>query len=293
MVESLKEKVLRITLEELDLSVRSYNCLKRAGINTVKDLSEKTYEDMLEVRNLGKKSLEEVIQKLASLGLALKESEPKGYKCFRDVYHKLAIVLDNGYCFDTFQMMAESSKQKVVPDGIQVNSALVYGYIDKMCGFSYKVLGLTYYEDGDYTLVWPNDEVGLTVRGECFKVFELIPIENKALLKRYAREIQITNEGYSNENDEQLRAITYLDKFRHYDCPDDILAILYVQGLKPEKIWVRPTQYIGDKENRHYFLSTLLNEPFSDYGVHYKDQVVLVIDNQNGEDMAICFPGSK
>ena len=86
MVESLKEKVLRITLEELDLSVRSYNCLKRAGINTVKDLSEKTYEDMLEVRNLGKKSLEEVIQKLASLGLALKESKPKGYKCFRDVF---------------------------------------------------------------------------------------------------------------------------------------------------------------------------------------------------------------
>jgi DNA-directed RNA polymerase subunit alpha len=77
MVESLKEKVLRITLEELDLSVRSYNCLKRAGINTVKDLSEKTYEDMLKVRNLGKKSLEEVIQKLVSLGLALKESDPK------------------------------------------------------------------------------------------------------------------------------------------------------------------------------------------------------------------------
>ena len=61
MVESLKEKVLRITLEELDLSVRSYNCLKRAGINTVKDITETTYEDMLEVRNLGKKSLEEVI----------------------------------------------------------------------------------------------------------------------------------------------------------------------------------------------------------------------------------------
>ena len=134
MVESLKEKVLRITLEELDLSVRSYNCLKRAGINTVEDLSEKTYEDMLKVRNLGKKSLEEVIQKLASLGLALKESTPKGYKCFRDVYHKLAIVIDNGYCFDTFKMMEQGSKNKVVPEGIEVNSALVYGYIDKVCG---------------------------------------------------------------------------------------------------------------------------------------------------------------
>ena len=66
-----------------------------------------------------------------------------------------------------------------------------------------------------------------------------------------------------------------------------------MQGLKPEKIWVRPTQYIGDKEDRHYFFAMLLNEPFSDYGVHYKDQVVLVIDNQNGEDIAICFLSSK
>ena len=212
-----------------------------------------------------------------------------GYKSFRDVYHKLAIVLDNGYCFNTFNLMQE----KVVPDGIQMNSALVYGYIDKMCGFSYKVLGLTYYEDGDYTLVWPNDEVGLTVRGECFKEFELIPIENKALQKRYARDIEITNSCYSNENDEALRAITYLDKFRHYDCPDDILAILYMQGMKPEKIWIRPTQFIGDKGGRRYFFAKLLNEPFSDYGVHNGDQVVLVIDSQDGEDIALCFPNTN
>ena len=282
----MREKVLNITLEELDLSVRSYNCLKRAGINTVRDLSQKTYEDMLTVKNLGKKSLEEVICKLTSLGLELRESTPKGYKSFRDVYHKLAIVLDNGYCFDTFHM----TQPKVVPEGIQVNSALVYGYIDKACGFSYKVLGLTYYEDGDYTLVWPNDEVGLTVRGECFKVFEFVPIENKALLKRYARDIQITNEGYSDANDELLRSLTFLDPFRHYDCPDDILALLYVHGLQPEKIWVRPIEYAGEKEGRRYLLAQLLNEPFSDYGVHYKDQVVLVIDNQDGEDIAICFP---
>ena len=289
MQESKVEKVLNITIEELNLSVRSYHCLKRAGLNTVGDLIEKTYEQMCEVKNLSKKSLEEVINKLACLGLSLKESAPKGYKCFRDVYHKLAIVLDNGYCFDTFNM----TQPKIVPEGIEVNSALVYGYIDKTCGFSYKVLGLTYYEDGDYTLVWPNDEVGLTVRGECFKAFELIPIENKALLKRYARDIQITNEGYSDENDEQLRAMTCLDKFRHHDCPDDILAVLYVQGLKPEKIWVRPTQYMGDKETRHFFFARLLNEPFSDYGVHSGEQIILVIDNQDGEDVAFCFPSSK
>lgn len=73
--EDKKEKVLEMTIEELDLSVRSYNCLKRAGINTVQELTERTMEDMMKVRNLGKKSLEEVEQKLQALGLSLKQSE--------------------------------------------------------------------------------------------------------------------------------------------------------------------------------------------------------------------------
>jgi DNA-directed RNA polymerase subunit alpha len=73
--ETKKEKVLEMTIEELDLSVRSYNCLKRAGINTVEDLTNRTEEDMMKVRNLGRKSLEEVIQKLQALGLSLAPSE--------------------------------------------------------------------------------------------------------------------------------------------------------------------------------------------------------------------------
>ena len=73
--ETKKEKVLEMTIEELDMSVRSFNCLKRAGIDTVEDLTNRTEEDMIKVRNLGKKSLEEVIQKLRSLGLDLKKEE--------------------------------------------------------------------------------------------------------------------------------------------------------------------------------------------------------------------------
>jgi DNA-directed RNA polymerase subunit alpha len=73
--ETKKEKVLEMTIEELDLSVRSYNCLKRAGINTVEDLTNKTEDDMMKVRNLGRKSLEEVLQKLKALGLSLTPSE--------------------------------------------------------------------------------------------------------------------------------------------------------------------------------------------------------------------------
>ena len=73
--EGGKEKVLEMTIEELDLSVRSFNCLKRAGINTVEDLINKSEEDMMKVRNLGRKSLEEVIWKLASLGFSLRKDD--------------------------------------------------------------------------------------------------------------------------------------------------------------------------------------------------------------------------
>ena len=73
--ETKKEKVFEMTIEELDLSVRSYNCLKRAGINTVEDLTLKKEEEMMKVRNLGRKSLDEVFNKLQALGLSFAPSE--------------------------------------------------------------------------------------------------------------------------------------------------------------------------------------------------------------------------
>lgn len=73
--DNSKEKVLDLTIDELDLSVRSFNCLKRAGINTVEDLINKSEEDMMKVRNLGRKSLEEVIAKLNSFGFSLKKED--------------------------------------------------------------------------------------------------------------------------------------------------------------------------------------------------------------------------
>ena len=71
----LKAKIMEMTIEELDLSVRSYNCLKRAGINNVEDLSARSEDDMMKVRNLGRKSLEEVLNKMTELGLSLTPSE--------------------------------------------------------------------------------------------------------------------------------------------------------------------------------------------------------------------------
>ena len=73
--KSSDDRILERTIEELDLSVRSYNCLKRAGINTVFDLTEKSEPEMMKVRNLGRKSLEEVKVKLADLGLGLRNDK--------------------------------------------------------------------------------------------------------------------------------------------------------------------------------------------------------------------------
>ena len=73
--EEQKDKLLEMTIEELDLSVRSYNCLKRAGINTVEELIQRNEEDMMKVRNLGKKSLEEVVNKLDELKLSLRKDD--------------------------------------------------------------------------------------------------------------------------------------------------------------------------------------------------------------------------
>ncbi|MBE6774303.1 MAG: DNA-directed RNA polymerase subunit alpha [Clostridia bacterium] len=73
--EDTRTKIMEMTIEELDLSVRSFNCLKRAGINTVEDLTNKTEDDMMKVRNLGKKSLDEVINKLHSFGLDLRSED--------------------------------------------------------------------------------------------------------------------------------------------------------------------------------------------------------------------------
>lgn len=73
--ETHKEKMLEMTIEELDLSVRSYNCLKRAGINTVKELTDRTVSDMMKVRNLGQKSLEEIKLKLNDLGVSFRQDD--------------------------------------------------------------------------------------------------------------------------------------------------------------------------------------------------------------------------
>lgn len=210
-----------------------------------------------------------------------------GYKSFRDVYHKLAIVLDNGWCF---QDMKGIGDDRLKLPHVEANSTLVYGYIDKTCGFSYKVLGFTYYEDRDYTLVWPGDEISITIRGECFQNFELIPIENKALTKRFGYVINSTNECYSNEDDEETRAFEELDPFRHYDYPDDVEIIIQnTKLLKRERIWARLKKYEGTTDDGvKIFCATLLDEPFADiYNLHYNDELAVLLLQYDDEPVLL------
>ena len=90
--EKIANKKLEKKIEELDLSVRSYNCLKRAGINTVGELAQKTSEEMMRVRNLGRKSLKEVIQKLHEIGLDLRQSYDSDFLDGDENEHNDAII---------------------------------------------------------------------------------------------------------------------------------------------------------------------------------------------------------
>ncbi len=211
-----------------------------------------------------------------------------GYKSFRDVYHKLAIVLDNGKCY---QDMKNIVSEKVKLPSVEVNSVLVYGYIDKIYGFSYTVLGFTYYEDGDYTLVWPSDEIGFTVRGGCYQNYEFVPIENKALSKRFSFMIDSVNKGYPNEDDEIMRSIEELDPFRHHDYPDDVEVIIQNTTLmKTERVWARLKQYVCDTEKGvKFFYATMLSEPFDDiYDLHSGDKMYVWL-RQYEDESSLMF----
>lgn len=208
---------------------------------------------------------------------------------FRATYHKIMLVLDNGYCYDTLNM----GEQKNVPDNVRSNSALVYGYVDRVCGLSYRVLGLAYYEDGDFTLVWPNDEIGLTVRGECFAQFNFLPVNNRAIQTRFQHEVEIINEGYANPEAEATRQYQYLDPFRHEYFPDDVMVyIRNNEQLKQERIWVKLKQYIGrSKEGIEVFTGKLLDEPFNDlYGMHHNDEIFVGYISGQDESYLLGLP---
>ena len=101
--------------------------------------------------------------------------------------------------------------------------------------------------------------------------------------------IKITNEGYSTEDDDKLRSIERLDKFRHEDFPDDIKVILFKEGMKPEQVWMRTEQYLVEQDGAMCIEAKLLNEPYNDFGIHINDVCKIIISSINGEDIAFEF----
>ena len=197
---------------------------------------------------------------------------------FREIEHNLCVVMD-----------ARMPMILCPGENIDSNAVICYGYVDKTAGFTFEVLCLASYVDGDYTIVNENKEVGMKVRGETYENAEIIPIRNAAIMKRFKHRIDIIENGYySNDDVEAARKNYSIDQFRHPFFPDDVQAILFAEGLKPETIWVRLTRYAGSQGGIECFEGTLLNTPFDPkYNLRGNESVIVAVsDSDNGK---FCF----
>ena len=192
---------------------------------------------------------------------------------FRNLINKFAIVLNDDITIECLK--------KEMPQGIKANSVLVYGYYDGMAGMSFMVLGLTYYEGGDYTLVWTPKELGMTVRGECYEKAEIVPIDNKTLFKCFENMIALRDSSsFWKENEiGKTRKFEILDDFRHFAFPDDILVTFINHDIqKVEKMWARLKKYVGRDKGNDVFIATLLDEPFDKrFGMHSGEDIFAII----------------
>lgn len=203
---------------------------------------------------------------------------------FRNLINKFAIILNDDITIECLK--------KEIPKEIKANSVLVYGYYDGMAGMSFMVLGLTYYDDGDYTLVWTPKEIGMTVRGECYEKAEIIPVENKTLFKCFENMISF-RDSYSFWQENEIgktRKFEMLDDFRHFAFPDDILVTFINHDIqKIEKIWARLKKYVGRDKGNDVFVATLLDNPFDErFGIHSGEDIFAVV-RQDDDGSYVLF----
>ena len=198
---------------------------------------------------------------------------------FRNLINKFAIVMNDDITMECFK--------KEMPEEIKANSVLVYGYYDGMAGMSFMVLGLTYYDDGDYTLVWTPKEMGMTIRGECYEKAEIVPVDNKTLFKCFENMISLRDSSSFWQENEigKTRKFEMLDDFRHFAFPDDILVTFINHDIqKIEKIWARLKKYVGRDKGNDVFVATLLDNPFDErFGIHSGEDIFAVVrQDDNG-----------
>lgn len=202
---------------------------------------------------------------------------------FRDFEHNLCIAMDSTI-----------SSLLSVGEDCGANAVICYGYVDKQAGLTFEVLCLASYVNGDYTIVNENKTVSMKVRAETYKDIEVFPIKNAAILRRFEKRIQIIEEGYySHDTAEEARKVTCIDSFRHPFFPDDVQALLATPELKPESIWVRLAQYIGNTNGIEAFTGTLLNEPYEQkFGISCGDEVFIAVVDENNEKICFVVPKS-
>jgi hypothetical protein len=191
---------------------------------------------------------------------------------FRQMLNSLCIVLN-----DTKSIALLGSK---MPSNLKANSVLAFCYLDKTFGMSFQVLGLTYYEDGDYALIWTPEDTGLIVRGDAYEDLQIVPIRNKALENRFSGLISSRRfDCFDSDTDiGKTRNMECLDPFRHFSCIDDVLIHIKNHKVKKqEKIWAKLQSYVGLINNEEVFTATLLNEPFDVcFGMHSGDHIIVV-----------------
>ena len=267
-----------------DLNVSLENEIKLLKEN--RELNEKLSQCFTEIAENNKKfvllneeiryknaKISEMEEKTALLSMFSQQQTSVAKPNFRNLINKFAIVLNDDITIEYLK--------KEAPEDIKVNSILVYGYYDEMAGISFLVLGLTFYEDGDYTLVWINNESVLTVRCECYEKSEIIPVNNKTFFKCFDKMVSIHDpSSFWSENDiAQTRKFEILDEFRHFSFPDDVLITFINHDIKKiEKIWARLKKYVGRDKGCDVFVATLLNEPFDErFEVHENEDVFAVV----------------
>ena len=292
MTDEQKQRILNVSIEDLDLSVRAYNILKRSNIHTIGDLCALTEEEVISLPNrgmvkIGPKLVIDITDKLQRYGMYLKGS---GYNIpFRKVLGKLSIVIDNN--------SLESYAQSDVKDCEKIegaNSLLCYAYVDSQMGLTYEVLAATYFLNGDYYLVGEREKLGMKIRAETFVYNRVYPIENQALYHKYTERIKGIDEHYDkNEEHKKLREIEFLDRFRHPAFPEDVLVTMFKkEDDKCEGVWVKLIGQLPTLPNgEEVFKGRLLSEPWKDYGVH-SGEVIYFIHHKVDDHVVLLYgPG--
>ena len=268
--ESLKnERILNEKLSQCYTEITEY-CKKITALN-----------DEIKYKNA---KISEMKAKTAVLSMLNQSQTAVAKPNFRNLINKFAIVLNDDITIECLK--------KEMPEGIKANSVLVYGYYDGMAGMSFMVLGLTYYDDGDYTLVWTPKEIGMTVRGECYEKAEIIPVDNKTLFKCFENMISLRDSSSFWQENEigKTRKFEVLDDFRHFAFPDDILVTFINHDIqKIEKIWARLKKYVGRDKGNDVFIATLLNEPFDKRFVIHSGEDIFAVVRQDDDGAYVLF----